>query len=168
LGLPCSLEVGDLDKALEFLWCIFDFKLRGKSDHNAFIDMGDQFVQLALARPRARDKRHSFRRCDRERCAGSGKLSKEHQRASQLSRPLGQRIEVVPTTTSSSPRHLTCLKGWAAVTSKKLQRHRGAQKERMAPEAKLLAPLRTLFSSRAIPGEIVFNLIGLNAPQLCC
>ncbi len=34
------LEVDDLDKALEFYGAIFDFKLRGKSAHNAFIDLG--------------------------------------------------------------------------------------------------------------------------------
>ncbi|MGH7833816.1 MAG: VOC family protein, partial [Candidatus Binatia bacterium] len=44
------LEVGDLDAALEFYGAIFDFKLRGKSEHNAFIDLGDQFVQLSLGK----------------------------------------------------------------------------------------------------------------------
>src|SRR5437879_1455250 len=44
------LEVGDLQAALEFYGAIFDFKLRGKSDHNAFIDLGDQFIQLSLDR----------------------------------------------------------------------------------------------------------------------
>jgi catechol-2,3-dioxygenase len=48
------LEVGDLDEALEFYGAIFDFKLRGKSDHNAFIDMGDQFIQLSLGKPKGR------------------------------------------------------------------------------------------------------------------
>ena len=42
------LEVGDLDKALEFYGAVFDFTLRGQSDHNAFISMGDQFIQLTL------------------------------------------------------------------------------------------------------------------------
>jgi len=53
------LEVGDLEAALEFYGAIFDFKLRGKSDHNAFIDLGDQFIQLSLGRTQeADDKRH--------------------------------------------------------------------------------------------------------------
>ena len=42
------LEVGDLDQALEFYGAVFDFTLRGRSDHNAFIRMGDQFIQLTL------------------------------------------------------------------------------------------------------------------------
>ena len=36
------LEVGDLDEALEFYGKLFDFTLRGRNPHNAFIDMGDQ------------------------------------------------------------------------------------------------------------------------------
>jgi len=42
------LEVGDLDRALEFYGAIFDFTLRDRGDHNAFIGMGDQFIQLTL------------------------------------------------------------------------------------------------------------------------
>src|ERR671914_349283 len=53
------LEVGDLDAALEFYGAIFDFTWRGKSDHNAFIDLGDQFIQLSLGKTQqADDKRH--------------------------------------------------------------------------------------------------------------
>ena len=40
------LEVGDLDEALAFYGAIFDFELRGRGETNAFIDMGDQFLQL--------------------------------------------------------------------------------------------------------------------------
>jgi len=42
------LEVGDLDQALKFYGAIFDFTLRDRSDHNAFIGMGDQFIQLTV------------------------------------------------------------------------------------------------------------------------
>ena len=48
------LEVGDLDQALEFYGGLFEFKLRGKSDHNIFIDLGDQFIQLTLGRSKRR------------------------------------------------------------------------------------------------------------------
>ena len=54
------LEVDDLDKALEFYSAIFDFKLRGKSDHNAFIDLGDQFIQLTLGRTQVADTKRHF------------------------------------------------------------------------------------------------------------
>ena len=53
------LEVGDLDEALKFYGAIFDFNLRGKSERNAFIDLGDQFIQLSLGKTQsADDKRH--------------------------------------------------------------------------------------------------------------
>ena len=54
------LEVGDLDEALEFYGNIFDFSLRGRNPHNAFIDMGDQFVQLRLGRTQEPDGARHF------------------------------------------------------------------------------------------------------------
>ncbi len=41
------LEVTDLDAALDFYGRLFDFDLRGRLPHMAFIDMGDQFLVLA-------------------------------------------------------------------------------------------------------------------------
>jgi catechol 2,3-dioxygenase-like lactoylglutathione lyase family enzyme len=41
-----ALEVGDVEEALMFYGQIFDFKLRGKAEGAAFIDMGDQFIAL--------------------------------------------------------------------------------------------------------------------------
>ncbi len=55
------LEVGDLEAALEFYGAIFDFTLRGQSDHNAFISMGDQFIQLTVSeRDGAPDTKRHF------------------------------------------------------------------------------------------------------------
>ena len=54
-----ALEVGDIDKALAFYGRLFDFKLRGKSDAMAFIDLGDQFLALQKGRAQpADDGRH--------------------------------------------------------------------------------------------------------------
>jgi len=44
-----ALEVGDIDAALAWYSRLFSFTLRGKSERNAFIDMGDQFINLTLA-----------------------------------------------------------------------------------------------------------------------
>jgi catechol 2,3-dioxygenase-like lactoylglutathione lyase family enzyme len=41
-----AIEVGDIDEALEFYGRIFSFRLRGRQPGNAFIDMGDQFINL--------------------------------------------------------------------------------------------------------------------------
>ena len=45
-----ALEVGDIDEALAFYSRLFGFKLRGKSDSMAFIDLGDQFIALQKGR----------------------------------------------------------------------------------------------------------------------
>ena len=44
-----AIEVGDIDAALEWYGQLFTFTLRGKGERNAFIDMGDQFINLTLA-----------------------------------------------------------------------------------------------------------------------
>src|SRR5499425_1964491 len=54
-----ALEVGDIDAALAFYGRLFDFKLRGKSDAMALIDLGDQFLALQKGRAQpADDGRH--------------------------------------------------------------------------------------------------------------
>jgi lactoylglutathione lyase len=42
-----AIEVGDIDEALDWYGKIFEFTLRGRSERAAFIDMGDQFINLA-------------------------------------------------------------------------------------------------------------------------
>ena len=44
-----AIEVGDIEEALQWYGRLFTFTLRGKGEHNAFIDMGDQFINLTLA-----------------------------------------------------------------------------------------------------------------------
>lgn len=41
-----AIEVGDIDEALAWYGRIFDFTLRGRGERNAFIDLGDQFINL--------------------------------------------------------------------------------------------------------------------------
>jgi lactoylglutathione lyase len=50
-----ALEVGDVEEALAFYGRIFDFTLRGRGRHMAFIDMGDQFVALSSGRTQPAD-----------------------------------------------------------------------------------------------------------------
>jgi len=93
------LEVGDLDAALRFYGAIFDFTLRGKSDHNAFIDLGDQFIQLSLGKTQGPDdKRHfGFVVDDREpvRRALEKLGIKSINERLNFRDPWGNRIEVV-------------------------------------------------------------------------
>jgi len=44
-----ALEVGNIDAALEWYGRLFSFTLRSKGERNAFIDMGDQFINLTVA-----------------------------------------------------------------------------------------------------------------------
>jgi len=54
-----ALEVGDIEEALAFYGRLFDFKLRGKGNDSAFIDLGDQFLALQKGRRQpADDGRH--------------------------------------------------------------------------------------------------------------
>ncbi len=94
------LEVDDLDKALEFYGGLFEFELRGRSDHNAFIDLGDQFIQLTLGRTQVADtKRHfGFVVDDREavrRAMERLGIKSVNERMNVLD-PWGNRIEIVP------------------------------------------------------------------------
>ena len=55
-----AIEVGDIDEALAFYGRIFHFTLRGKGKTNAFIDMGDQFINLTQVSAPHRDSPRHF------------------------------------------------------------------------------------------------------------
>lgn len=54
------LEVGDLDEALDFYGRIFDLRVRRRSETNAFVDMGDQFIQFSLGKEQGPDDKRHF------------------------------------------------------------------------------------------------------------
>lgn len=94
------LEVGDLDEALAFYGRIFDFTLRGRNPRNAFIDLGDQFIQLRQGRTQEPDGARHFglavddREPVRQALAEMGVETLE--RGLNFRDPWGNRIEVVP------------------------------------------------------------------------
>ena len=55
-----AIEVGDLDEALAFYGRIFEFTMRGRGKTNAFIDMGDQFINLTQVDTPHRDSPRHF------------------------------------------------------------------------------------------------------------
>ena len=55
-----AIEVDDIEAALEFYGKIFEFTLRGKGAGNAFIDMGDQFINLTQVKSPHEDARRHF------------------------------------------------------------------------------------------------------------
>ena len=134
------LEVGDLDEAVEFYGEIFDFKLRGKSDHNAFIDLGDQFIQLALGKTQGPDdKRHfGFVVDDREpvRRALEKLGIKSINDRLNFRDPWGNRIEVVPYDEIQFTKAAHVLKGMGAgVLAKTANAIEELKKKNMAPAA---------------------------------
>src|SRR5437764_10320858 len=55
-----ALEVGDIEAALAFYGRLFAFELRSKSDTDAFIDLGDQFIALQKGRTQPPDDGRHF------------------------------------------------------------------------------------------------------------
>jgi len=55
-----ALEVGDIDEALAFYGGLFEFELRSRSDTDAFIDLGDQFIALQKGRKQPPDDGRHF------------------------------------------------------------------------------------------------------------
>ncbi|MBV8890295.1 MAG: VOC family protein [Alphaproteobacteria bacterium] len=97
-----AIEVGDIDEGLAFYGRIFEFALRGRSERSAFIDMGDQFINMTLpARPQwdGVERRHlgfvvDDRSTVRARAEAAGARMVEGPFLDFLD-PWGNRIEVV-------------------------------------------------------------------------
>ena len=94
------LEVGDVDEALAFYGAIFDFTLRGRSETAAFIDLGDQFLQLSRNHATEPDDKRHFGLVvdDREpvRAALAALGVELLGRGLNFRDPWGNRVEVVP------------------------------------------------------------------------
>ena len=50
-----AIEVGDIDEALAWYGQLFDFNLRGRNERSAFIDMGDQFINMTRVPDQRKD-----------------------------------------------------------------------------------------------------------------
>jgi predicted enzyme related to lactoylglutathione lyase len=55
-----ALEVGSIEEALAFYGALFDVSLRGRSDKMAFIDIGDQFINLTESHSQRHDEDRHF------------------------------------------------------------------------------------------------------------
>ncbi len=95
-----ALEVGDVDEALVFYGRIFDFKLRGRGEGMAFVDMGDQFLALMQGPVRAEAGQRHFGLVVNDRsevralAEAAGARFLEGSRLDFLD-PWGNRVEVV-------------------------------------------------------------------------
>ena len=55
-----GITVSDLDRSLDFYGRIFELRLRGRSEHAAFVDIGDQFLALMQGRSGGPDATRHF------------------------------------------------------------------------------------------------------------
>jgi catechol 2,3-dioxygenase-like lactoylglutathione lyase family enzyme len=132
------LEVDDLDKALEFYGALFDFTLRGRGDHNVFIDLGDQFIQLTRGRTQVPDSKRHFGLVvdDRDlvrRAMEKAGIKSINDRLNILD-PWGNRIEIVPYDDCQFTKAGNVLKGMGVAEIKKTPSAiEELQKKGMAP-----------------------------------
>ena len=97
-----ALEVGDIDEALDWYGRIFDFTLRNRHERSAFIDLGDQFINLTRVPDHRQDgveRRHigfvvDDRSTVKARAEAAGATMVEGPFLDFLD-PWGNRIEVV-------------------------------------------------------------------------
>lgn len=134
------LEVGDLDEALQFYGSIFHFELRGRTDHNAFIDLGDQFIQLSLGKTQGPDDKRHFGLVVDDRDAVRTALAERGvqilDRRLNFRDPWGNRIEVVPYDDIQFTKAPHVLKGMGVGFLKKTRNAiEELEKKGMAPEA---------------------------------
>ena len=135
-----GLEVGDVDAALKFYGAIFDFTLRGKSEHNAFIDLGDQFIQLSLDKTQQADDKRHFGLVVDDREAVRRALQELDvellDKRLNFRDPWGNRIEVVPYDDVQFTKAPHVLKGMGAgVLGKTANALDELRKKGMAPES---------------------------------
>jgi len=134
------LEVDDLDKALQFYGALFEFSLRGRSEHNAFIDLGDQFIQLTLGRTQVPDTKRHFGLVVDDRAAVRRAMDNLGIRSINdrlnIIDPWGNRIEIVPYDDCQFTKAVHVLK---AMGLERLEKTAGAmeelRKKGMAPGA---------------------------------
>jgi hypothetical protein len=118
---------------------LFEFELRGRGDHNAFIDLGDQFIQLTLGRTQVADtKRHfGFVVDDRDavkRAMDRLGIKSINERMNILD-PWGNRVEIVPYDDVQFTKAANILKGMGlGALGKTANAVEELKKKGMAPE----------------------------------
>ena len=136
-----AIEVGDIDEALEWYGRIFDFSLRGKGEHNAFIDMGDQFVNLTRLpdhRAEGVEKRHiGFVVDDRSRvielAKAAGAVMVEGPFLDILD-PWGNRLEIIEYSNIQFTKAPQVLRGMGLSLDKNASARKELAEKGMAPE----------------------------------
>ena len=138
-----AIEVGDIDEALEWYGRIFDFTLRGKGERNAFIDMGDQFINLTLVPPIGKRRRASSAaisasssmtaRAVKELAKAAGAVMVEGPFLDFLD-PWGNRIEIIEYSNIQFTKAPDVLRGMGLALDKNDKARKELADKGMAPE----------------------------------
>jgi len=93
------LEVGNLDEALEFYGNIFEITLRSRGETRAFVDLGDQFIQLNEGKTQEPDGSRHFGLVVDDPAAAIARLKElgveTLERENNFRDPWGNRVEIV-------------------------------------------------------------------------
>ena len=136
-----AIEVGDIDEALAWYGRIFDFALRGKGERNAFIDMGDQFINLTLvpgARREGIERRHigfvvDDRSTVKARAEAAGAVMVEGPFLDFLD-PWGNRLEIIEYSNIQFTKAPGVLRGMGLALDKNDKARKELADKGMAPE----------------------------------
>lgn len=136
-----AIEVGDIDAALEWYGRIFDFTLRGKGERNAFIDLGDQFINLTRVpdqQTEGVERRHigfvvDDRSSVKARAEAAGAKMVEGPFLDFLD-PWGNRIEVIEYSNIQFTKAPNVLRGMGLNLDKNANARKELTEKGMAPE----------------------------------
>jgi lactoylglutathione lyase len=111
-----ALEVGSIEEALAFYGRLFELSLRGRSATMAFIDLGDQFINLSENRDQHRDEARHFglvvddKEKVRRRLEEAG-VETLPGRGVEFRDPWGNRVQIVEYGDIQFTKHRAVLKG---------------------------------------------------------
>jgi lactoylglutathione lyase len=136
-----AIEVDDIDEALAWYGRIFDFNLRGKNERSAFIDMGDQFINLARVPDHQQsgiERRHigfvvDDRSSVKARAEAAGAKMVEGPFLDFLD-PWGNRIEVIEYSNIQFTKAPHILRGMGLALEKNANAKKELAEKGMAPE----------------------------------
>ena len=137
-----AIEVGDIDEALAWYGRIFEFTLRGKGERNAFIDMGDQFINLTRLpdhRKEGVERRHigfvvDDRTTVKARALAAGAVMVEGPFLDFLD-PWGNRLEIIEYSNIQFTKAPHVLRGMGLALSKNDNAKKELAEKGMAPES---------------------------------
>ena len=136
-----AIEVGDIDEALDWYGKIFDFNLRNRHERAAFIDMGDQFINMTRVadyKQSGIERRHiGFVVDDRSRiielAKAAGAVMVEGPFLDFLD-PWGNRLEIIEYSNIQFTKAPNVLRGMGLSLDKNANARKELAEKGMAPE----------------------------------